>query len=67
MTVDLRVFPRQYARTGEVLRVRGWVVRHTRRVIETEATVWGSDGSERAHAWAKFLAVTKFGVSAQAQ
>lgn len=67
MTADLRVRFRQYARTGEVVRIRGWIVSHNRRVIETEATVMAPDGSELAHAWAKFLAVTKSSVPAPAR
>jgi len=59
MTAELRVRFRQYAETGEGLQVRGWVVRHKARLIETEATLVASDGSERAHAWAKFLVVAK--------
>ena len=58
-TADLRVRFRQYAKTGELLRVRGWIVRNRRRVIEAEATVFAHDGGERAHAWATFLAVVK--------
>ena len=59
MTAELRVRFRQYAETGEQLQVRGWVVRHKARLIETEALLVATDGSERAHAWAKFLAVAK--------
>ena len=65
MTADLRVRFRQYARTGELLRVRGWIVRNRRRVIEAEATVVAHDGGERAHAWAMFLPVTKPSVAPQ--
>jgi acyl-coenzyme A thioesterase PaaI-like protein len=59
MTAELRVRFRQYAETGERLQVRGWVVRQKTRLIETEALLVATDGSERAHAWAKFLAVVK--------
>jgi len=65
MTADLRVRFRQYAKTGEMLQVRGWIVRHRRRLIEAEATVVAHDGSERAHAWATFLALMKPSASAQ--
>ena len=65
MTADLRVRFRRYAKTGEVLQVRGWIVKHRKRLIEAEATVVAHDGSERAHAWATFLAVTKPSASAQ--
>jgi uncharacterized protein (TIGR00369 family) len=59
LTSELRVRFRQYAETGERLQVRGWVVRQERRIIETEAMLVAIDGSERAHAWAKFLVVIK--------
>jgi acyl-coenzyme A thioesterase PaaI-like protein len=59
MTAELRVRFRQYAETGEQLQVRGWVVKHKARLIETEALLEAAGGSERAHAWAKFLVVAK--------
>jgi len=59
MTADLRVRFRHYAETGERLLVRGWVVRQKARLVETEALLVAADGSERAHAWAKFLLVVK--------
>jgi uncharacterized protein (TIGR00369 family) len=65
MTADLRVRFRRYAKTGDVLQVRGWIVRHRRRLIEAEATIVTHDGSEHAHAWATFLAVMKPSASAQ--
>ena len=66
LRADLRVRFRRYAKTGEVLQVRGWIVRHRKRLIETEATVTAADGSECAHAWAKFLVVMKSQAPAQA-
>jgi uncharacterized protein (TIGR00369 family) len=57
MTAELRVRFRQSARTGERLQLRGWVVRQEKRLIETEATLVATDGSERAHAWGKFIVV----------
>jgi acyl-coenzyme A thioesterase PaaI-like protein len=59
MTADLQVRFRHYAVTGEQLKVRGWVVRRKGRLVETEATLVAADGSEHAHAWAKFLVVVK--------
>ena len=59
MTAELRVRFGQYAEAGERLQVRDWVVRHKARLIETEALLAAADGSERAHAWAKFLVVVK--------
>lgn len=66
MTADLRVRFRRYAKIGEVLQVRGWIVKHRKKLIETEATVIAPDGSERAHAWARFLVVTKSSAPVQA-
>jgi len=66
MTADLRVRFRRYTKTGEMLRVRGWIVKHRKRLIEAEATVMAPDGRERAHAWARFLVVTKSRAAAQA-
>ena len=66
LTADLRVRFRRYAKTGEVLKVRGWIVKHRKRLIETEATVIAPDGSERAHAWARFVVVKKSSAPAQA-
>jgi hypothetical protein len=54
-------------KTGELLRVRGWIVRKRKRLIEAEAAVVAQDGSERAHAWGTFLAVAKPSTSAQAE
>jgi acyl-coenzyme A thioesterase PaaI-like protein len=59
MTAELRVRFRQYAETGEQLQVRGWVVRRKTRLIDNEALLVAADGSERAHAWAKFLVVAR--------
>ncbi len=67
MTADLRVRFRQYAKTGELLRLRGWIVRNRKRLIEAEAAVVAQDGSERAHAWGTFLAVAKASASAQVE
>ncbi len=55
LTVDLRVRYRHHVTTGETLHVRGWIVKRAKRLITTEATLTAADGSERAHAWARFL------------
>ncbi len=55
LTAELRVRLRAPVRTGERFRIRGWIVRQRRRVIETEGVVLGADGAEYAHAWARFL------------
>ena len=55
LTGELRVRYRHYVSTGEALHVRGWIVKRAKRLIATEATLTAADGSERAHAWARFL------------
>jgi acyl-coenzyme A thioesterase PaaI-like protein len=55
LTGELRVRYRHHVATGETLHVRGWVVKRAKRLITTEATLTAADGSERAHAWARFL------------
>jgi acyl-coenzyme A thioesterase PaaI-like protein len=57
LTAELRVRYRHHVVAGESLRVRGWIVKRTKRLIETEAVLTAADGSERAHAWASFLAL----------
>jgi len=57
LTGELRVRYRRHVSTGEPLRIRGWIVKRAKRLIATEATLMASDGSERAHAWASFLAI----------
>ena len=56
LTVDLRVRFRDRVSPGEALRVRGWVVQKQKRRILTEASLTTNAGTERAHAWATFLA-----------
>jgi acyl-coenzyme A thioesterase PaaI-like protein len=57
LTGELRVRFRHHVVSGESLRIRGWVVGKTRRLIKTEAVLIAPDGSIRAHAWADFLAL----------
>lgn len=57
LTGELRVRFRHHVAAGEDLRIRGWVVEKAKRLIAAEATLTGADGSERAHAWARFLAL----------
>jgi acyl-coenzyme A thioesterase PaaI-like protein len=59
LTAELRVRFRRHVATGESYRVRGWVVRRARRLIETEAFLTAADGTEHAHAWARFLVLPK--------
>lgn len=57
LTGELRVRFRHYVAAGENLRIRGWVVESVKRLVKAEATLTAADGSERAHAWARFLAL----------
>ena len=57
LTGELRVRFRRHVGAGEDLRIRGWVVKKIKRLVKTEATLTSADGSERAHAWASFLAL----------
>jgi len=57
LTGELRVRFRHHVTAGENLRIRGWVVEKVRRLVKAEATLTAADGSERAHAWARFLAL----------
>jgi len=55
LTGELRVRFRRHVAAGENLRIRGWVVEKVKRLVKAEATLIATDGSERAHAWARFL------------
>ena len=57
LTGELRVRFRCHVAAGENLRIRGWVVEKVKRLVRAEATLTAADGSERAHAWARFLAL----------
>lgn len=57
LTCDLRVRMRRSVTPGETLRIRGWIVDHRKRLVETEAVILDDQGRERAHAWASFLSV----------
>jgi acyl-coenzyme A thioesterase PaaI-like protein len=57
LTGELRVRFRCHVEAGENLRIRGWVVEKVKRLVKAEATLTAADGSERAHAWARFLAL----------
>jgi acyl-coenzyme A thioesterase PaaI-like protein len=59
LTGELRVRFRRHVVSGEPLRIRAWVVKRTKRLIGTEAALTASDGIERAHAWASFLALPR--------
>lgn len=55
LTAELRVRFRHHVSTGVSVRVRGWIETSSRRKFNTEAALFGPDGSELAHAWAIFL------------
>ena len=59
LTAELRVRFRRHIASGRAFRVRGWIVKHGTRIVETEASLTALDGSEHAHARAKFLALRK--------
>ena len=57
LTGELRVRFRHRVAAGENLRIRGWVLEKAKRLVRAEAVLTAADGSERAHAWARFLAL----------
>ena len=59
LTAELRIRYRRPVRSGTPFRIQGWVVRRTKRLIETEATITDQDGVEHAHAWGSFLTLAK--------
>jgi uncharacterized protein (TIGR00369 family) len=59
LTGELRVRYRRAVSTGETLHIRGWIVKRAKRLITVEAALTAADGSERAHAWASFLALPR--------
>ncbi len=61
VTGELRVRFRRPVAPAETLRIRGWILERRKRLIAAEASLTASDGSERAHAWASFLALPKAG------
>jgi acyl-coenzyme A thioesterase PaaI-like protein len=59
LTGELRVRFRRHVTSGDAFLIRGWIVKRNRRLIETEAALTGPDGTEHAHAWARFLTLPK--------
>jgi uncharacterized protein (TIGR00369 family) len=55
LTAELRVRFRRHVTSGDTFLIRGWVVKRNKRLIETESTLTTPDGTEHAHAWARFL------------
>lgn len=59
LTAELRVRFRRHVTSGDAFLIRGWIVKRNRRLIETEAALTATDGTEHAHAWARFLTLSK--------
>jgi acyl-coenzyme A thioesterase PaaI-like protein len=59
LTAELRVRFRRHVTSGDTFFIRGWIVKRNKRLIETEAVLTTPDGTEHAHAWARFLALPK--------
>lgn len=57
LTAELRIRFRLPVHSGVTFHIRGWIVRRSKRLIETEATITSSGGTDHAHAWASFLAL----------
>ena len=57
LTAELRVRFRRQVTSGGTFLIRGWIVKHHKRLIETEAALTALDGTEHAHAWARFLSL----------
>jgi acyl-coenzyme A thioesterase PaaI-like protein len=61
LTAELRVRFRRHVTSGDTFFIRGWIVRRNKRLIETEAVLTTPDGTEHAHAWARFLTLPAAG------
>ena len=59
VTGELRVRFRHPVAPGEELHIRGWIVERKKRLVAAEATLTSSDASQRAHASAAFLLLSK--------
>ncbi len=57
LTAELRVRFRHHVTSGGTFLIRGWIVKRNRRLIEAEAALTAPDGTEHAHAWARFLSL----------
>lgn len=55
MTAELRVRFREPAPSGRPLRLKGWIVKRAKRLVEAEASITGAGGTEYAHGWGRFL------------
>ena len=61
LTAELKVRYRQQTPSGEPLRVRGWIEKQSRRMMQTEAQLLNAQGEELAHAWGIFMPAGKQG------
>ena len=59
LTGELRVRFRRPVASGGTFLIRGWVVNRRKRLIETEGSVTALDGTEHAHAWARFFTLVE--------
>ena len=59
LTAELRIRFRLPVKSEAHFFIRGWIVRRSKRLIETEAALTAADGTEHAHAWASFLSLSK--------
>jgi len=55
LTVELRVRFRRKVATGDKVVISGWLTRCDKRVINAEAKITATDGTELAHGWGIFL------------
>ncbi len=58
LTAELRIRFRLPVHSGATFVIRGRIVKRSKRLIETEAVLTAEDGTEHAHAWANFLALS---------
>ena len=61
LTAELRVRYRLPASSGSAFQIRGWIVKRSKRLIQTEATLTSLDGKVHARAWGSFLCLSKTG------
>jgi acyl-coenzyme A thioesterase PaaI-like protein len=61
LTAELRVRYRLPVNSGATFQIRGWIVKRSKRLIQTEASLCSSDGKVHARAWGSFLCLTQTG------
>lgn len=55
LTAEIRVRFRRQVPSGQVVHIRGWIDNQNKRMINAEAELTATDGTELAHAWGVFL------------